>query len=266
VAEPAYMHSFGMTERYVVLAEFSLFFSPIGLALKRQPYIRNARWKPERGVRFLLIDKHDGKLVSTCQAEAFFAFHHINAFEQDGQVIVDVAAYPDTTIIDALFLNRLRQPSGGCIPAGELRRYHLPLGGAHAEYELLSDEGIDLPRINYRLANTRDYRFAYGVGIRKDRPDDFLDQLVKVDVRERTSRVWHEDGCYPGEPVFVAAPSAAGEEDGVVLSLVLDANNDSSFLLVLAAGSFEEVARAEVPHRIPFGLHGQFFDQKTTAG
>jgi carotenoid cleavage dioxygenase-like enzyme len=265
VPEPAYMHSFGMTERYVVLAEFSLFFNPIGLALKRRPYIANARWKPERGVRFLLMDQRDGQVVSTCQAEAFFAFHHINAFEHNGEVIVDVAAYPDTTIIDRLFLNRLSQPDGGGVPWGEFRRYHVPIGGSHAEYEVLSDEGIDLPRINYGLSNARDYRFAYGISIRKDRPDDFLDQLVKVDVRERTARVWHEDGCYPGEPVFVAAPSGAAEDDGVVLSLVLDANNDNSFLLILAAGSFEEIARAEVPHRIPFGLHGQFFDQITTA-
>jgi beta,beta-carotene 9',10'-dioxygenase len=264
-AEPAYMHSFGMTERYVVLAEFPLFFSPIGLALKLRPYIANARWKPERGVRFLLMDKQDGKLVSTCQAEAFFAFHHINAFEQNGEVVVDVAAYPDTAIIDSLFLNRLSRPDGGAIPHGELRRFHLPVHGGHADYELLTDEGIDLPRINYQRCNARDYRFAYGVSIRKDRPNDFLDQLVKVDVSERSAKVWHADGCYPGEPVFVAAPGAAAEDDGVILSLVLDANNDNSFLLILAAGSFAEVARAEVPHRIPFGLHGQFFDQITTA-
>ena len=33
----------------------------------------------------------------------------------------------------------------------------------------------------------------------------------------------------------------------------------SSFLLVLDAESFAERARAEVPHHIPFGFHGQFF-------
>ena len=31
-------------------------------------------------------------------------------------------------------------------------------------------------------------------------------------------------------------------------------------LLILSAGSFDEVARATVPHRVPFGLHGQFFE------
>ena len=46
---------------------------------------------------------------------------------------------------------------------------------------------------------------------------------------------------------------------GVVLSVVLDANAGRSFLLVLDAGSFEELARAEAPHHIPFGFHGQYF-------
>ena len=32
-----------------------------------------------------------------------------------------------------------------------------------------------------------------------------------------------------------------------------------SFLLVLDAQSFEERARAEAPHHIPFGFHGQYF-------
>jgi beta,beta-carotene 9',10'-dioxygenase len=97
------------------------------------------------------------------------------------------------------------------------------------------------------------------MGIRKDRPNDFLNQLVKVDVQGRAACVWREDGCYPGEPVFVAAPSANSEDNGVVLSLVLDSNKDNSFLLVLDGSSFEEVARATIPHRVPHGLHGQFF-------
>jgi len=28
---------------------------------------------------------------------------------------------------------------------------------------------------------------------------------------------------------------------------------------VLDAGSFEEIARAEAPHHIPFGFHSQYF-------
>ena len=44
----------------------------------------------------------------------------------------------------------------------------------------------------------------------------------------------------------------------MVLSVVLDSAAGRSFLLVLDAGSFEELARAEAPQRIPFGFHGDF--------
>jgi carotenoid cleavage dioxygenase-like enzyme len=260
VPEPAYMHSFGMTESYVVLVEFPMFFDPFGLALKRQPYIGNARWKPEKGTRFLLMDKRSGKVTATFQGAPFFAFHHVNAFEQGDDVFVDLSAFRDVEIIDKLFLDKLNGPDGGRIPTADLRRYRLPRGGSSAEYEVLSDEAFDLPRIHYQQRNGREYRFTYGVGIRKDRPDEFINQLVKVDVRDRRTRVWREDGCHPSEPMFVPGPNATGEDDGVVLSVVLDAAKGRSFLLILAAGSFEEMARAELPHHIPFGLHGQFVE------
>ena len=44
----------------------------------------------------------------------------------------------------------------------------------------------------------------------------------------------------------------------MLLSVVLDGRTGNSFLLVLDASSLEEIARAEVPHQIPFGFHGQF--------
>ena len=82
---------------------------------------------------------------------------------------------------------------------------------------------------------------------------------MKVDVHDGSSRIWREEGSHPGEPVFVATPGGTEEDDGVILSVVLDPAAGRSYLLVLDAGTFEERARAEVPHAIPFGFHGQFF-------
>ena len=58
--------------------------------------------------------------------------------------------------------------------------------------------------------------------------------------------------------MFVAAPAARGEGEGLLLSLVLDGQRDRSFLLVLDAIRMTEIARAECPHPIPFGFHGNF--------
>ena len=53
-------------------------------------------------------------------------------------------------------------------------------------------------------------------------------------------------------------PGGTEEDDGVILSVVFDASAGYSFLLVINATSFTEVARAAVPHAIPYGLHGTF--------
>ena len=51
VSEPAYMHSFGLTERWLVLAEFPFVVNPISIPISGRPYIENYRWKPELGTK-----------------------------------------------------------------------------------------------------------------------------------------------------------------------------------------------------------------------
>ncbi len=264
VREPAYIHSFGMSARHVVIAEFPLVVNPMALLLWLKPYIENFHWRPERGTRFHVFDRETGALVRSVTTPAFFAFHHVNAFDLDGELVVDLVAYDDASVIDAFYLHRLEEPDVR-IPQGTLRRYRIPLVGAQGQSagpvrsELLSPTAIELPSLDYARRNTSpEHRYVYGVGLRAER--GFYDQLVKVDLQERTTSTWHEPGCYPGEGVFVGRPGRAAEDDGVVLSVVLDAHRGISFLLVLAAGTFTEVARAELPHPVLFGYHGQFYD------
>nr|MBA3301397.1 carotenoid oxygenase family protein [Thermoleophilaceae bacterium] len=123
------------------------------------------------------------------------------------------------------------------------------------EHECLVDVPFELGRINYGRVNERPYRYAWGVS----NPErGYIDRIVKADLGERETLEWHEPGSYPGEPVFVAEPGAAGEDDGVVLSVVLDAERETSFLLTLDARDLSEIARARVPHHVPFSFHGMF--------
>ena len=78
-------------------------------------------------------------------------------------------------------------------------------------------------------------------------------------MRTGNARVWRERDAYPGEPVFTPSPRPRREDDGVITSVVLDGARATSFLLVLDAQTFEERARARVPHHIPFGFHGMHF-------
>jgi beta,beta-carotene 9',10'-dioxygenase len=253
VREPAYMHSFGLTERYLVLAEFPYVVNPLALALSGRPYIENYRWKPELGTRFTLVDRATGKATAGFQTNACFAFHHVNAYEVDDEVVVDLCVYPDASIIEDLYLDRLR--AGKPVTEATLTRFRLGLADRSVRREQLADGGIDLPRINYGRCNERPYRYIWGNGIR---PKGWIDRIRKIDTTDGAALSWSQPGCYPGEPVFVARPEAEYEDDGVLLSVVLDAEAGTSFLLVLDAADLSELARAQAPHHIPFGFHGQF--------
>src|SRR4051794_2914271 len=255
VREPAYMHSFGMTEHYVVLAEFPLVVNPLRLALSAESFIESYRWKPERGTPFVVVDRRDGRVAMRATAEPFFCFHHVNAWEGGDEVVVDLVAYDDASVIDTLFVDQLR--SGAEQPPSQLRRYRIHPDSDRAGGEVLLDHSMELPRIDYARVNARPYRFMYACG---DRQGVWLDELVKLDVRDGTLRTWHEESCYPGEPIFVGRAGREREDDGVVLSVVFDSSTARSFLLVLDAESFTELARAEAPHHVPLGFHGQFFD------
>ena len=258
VEEPAYMHSFGMTENYVILVEFPLVVKPLDLLMSGKPFIENFSWKPDRGTRFIVINKQNGNLVGIYQSDAFFAFHHVNSFEKDGEVFVDIVAYHDSSIVNALYLDVLRGKKDDTIPVSQIRRYSIPIQGGTVKYDIVSSDAVELPRINYKKYNTKDYNFVYGISTYS--ANDFANQLIKIDILHKVSKIWSEKNCYPGEPVFVTTPNAVDEDDGVILSVVLDASNNKSFLLVLDAITFEEMARAEVPHHIPFGFHGQYFE------
>jgi carotenoid cleavage dioxygenase-like enzyme len=253
VREPAYMHSFGLTERWIVLAEFPFVVNPLRLAFSGRPYIENYRWKPELGTRFTLIDRATGEASGPFETDAFFAFHHVNAYEDGDEVVVDICVFDDPKIVEDLYLERLR--AGEPISEPELRRFRIRPSDSAVTHQRLVEDGFDLPRINYGRCNERPYRFVWGVGTDGS---GFFERIVKADLAGGETVSWSEPGCFAGEPVFVAAPGADAEDEGVLLSVVLDPARSRSFLLVLDAQSLDELARAEAPHHIPFGFHGQF--------
>ena len=259
VSEPAYLHSFGLSKKYLILSEFPLAVQPLALLFQLRPFIENFKWKPKRGTRWLIFDRETGKLVKQLKSDAFFAFHHVNAFERGDDLIVDIAAYPDNEIINHFYLNVIKGEQA-TLPGGQLQRFTINMKNEQIRMDPLSDEWIELPRFDYdRLNMDGSYRYVYASSINKEKPLSFYNQIVKMDIERGESRAWFQEGCYPGEPIFVGRPGRTAEDDGVVFSVVLDEKKGTSFLLVLDAVSFTETARAEIPHPVLFGYHGAFF-------
>jgi carotenoid cleavage dioxygenase-like enzyme len=239
---PGYLHSFAVTDRYVVLVEYPYVVDPRWPLAAGRPFISNHRWRPELGTRFIVIDQVDGAVVADHRTDAFFAFHHINARDAGHRVVLDICSYANADAVNAPRPARWR----GELPLAFPTRYEIDLLGGVVHTRRLSTEAFELPKIAYRTHNGGDYRFVYGVGVRGD---DVFDRLVKLDVHTGETRVWHEPGQHPGEPVFVPTPSARNEDDGVLLSVVLDGRTGHAGMVVLDARSLQELARVAVPHR-----------------
>lgn len=254
VSRPAYVHSFAMSERHLVLAEFPFVVRPLELALSGRPYIENYRWQPERGGKLHVVSRDTGELERTYEAEPGFCFHHVNAFERGRELVCDLLRFEDPSIVGLLYLDRLRL-GHDAVPAPQLRRYRMDLGSGRISEECLVEQRFELPRIDYSR-NGCAYRYVWGNA--PGAGGAWFDSIVKVDLRSRSADRWSEKDSFPGEPIFVPAPEREAEDEGVLLSVVLDAERASSYLLVLDAASLEERARARVPHHIPFGFHGQY--------
>lgn len=109
----------------------------------------------------MVINKAAGAIKGSYYTQAFFTFHHINAFEKGQDIFVDIAAYSDDAIIEELRLGRLTASDEHVLPFYEVRRYRLSGTGTQADYETLSEHSLELPRIKYWNRHTNQTPAAF---------------------------------------------------------------------------------------------------------
>uniref|UniRef100_A0A7N6AFJ9 Retinoid isomerohydrolase RPE65 n=1 Tax=Anabas testudineus TaxID=64144 RepID=A0A7N6AFJ9_ANATE len=295
--KPSYIHSFGMTDNYFVFVE-----QPVKINLLKFLTLWNIRGatymdcfesNDSMGVSRSGVNDGTGYLSShKFRTSAFNLFHHINAYEDEGYVIVDLCTWKGHDFVyNYLYLANLKgeweevKRAALRAPQPEVRRYVLPLdihrvsdqgknlvslsyttatavlhsdGTIWLEPEVLFSgprQAFEFPQINYSQYRGKKYSFAYGLGLTHFIPD----RIVKLNVQTKETWVWQEEECYPSEPLFVPTPGATEEDDGVLLSVVVKPGAERpSFLLILDAMKLTELARADVNTIIPVTLHGTY--------
>jgi len=254
---PGYVHDCALTRDYVVLVE-----TPLRIDVWRAlvPWgdglLDMLRYDDDRGARLLVVDRESGALVADPTVDPFFTFHHVNAFQRDDRLVMDLVAFEDASIVDALSFETLAEDAFAAAPEGRLDRFRFDPTAADPDVTRTRryDGGLELPTVP-RAVRTRPYRYAYAQAT--DRRG--ANGLVKVDLDRGTATEWWGQGVYVEEPRMVGRPGADAEDDGVVLAPALDTDAERSVLLVFDAGTLSLLARAPLPHAVPFGFHGRFF-------
>jgi len=252
---PGYVHDCAVTENYVVLVEPPLRISILrALAPWGDGIFDALEYDADDAARFVVVDRDTGAVVADRHTPAFFVFHHVNAYEDGDDVVVDLVAFEDADIVDALSFDVLAGDAFAAAPPGRLDRFRLPLEGQGVERSRRYDGSLELPTVP-RAVRGRRYRYAYAQATDREGANG----LVKLDLDRGTAMEWWERGVYVEEPRMVQVPETDREDDGVVLAPALDTSRDRSMLLVFDAETLTEQARAVLPHAVPFGFHGRYF-------
>ncbi|XP_067132108.1 carotenoid-cleaving dioxygenase, mitochondrial-like [Centruroides vittatus] len=290
-----YHHSFGMTENYVILVEqpymFS-FFEMLTIKITNKSALDCVHYYPNEMTYFYIVNAKTGEILPTkYTSKAFLFFHQINAYEENGHVIIDLCCFDDN-FVPSLLVTQIETVYKNL--KSDTRRFVLPLnipksenidpeenlvkleysqakayvqedGKVVCQYESLIAEEIefiDLPTINYEAHNGKPYRYFYGIGSLASIEERCL---IKVDVKNKSILKWNEPNTAPSEAIFVQKPNSIVEDEGVILfSVLYDDNEEKVSLVILDAQNFSEVARADfmTGSTVPADFHGLFLKEK----
>lgn len=277
-APAAYIHSLFATEKHLILIVWQADI------VRRSPSLVYSlgEWDPNRKSLFYVVDRKEGGIMAKYGSpDAFFAFHSINSHvDEHGDILIDLPRLNDTSFLGAAKTKSVRANIGAINGSSEhdvvaaFARYRLPFvsnktrtcngtlitHAAKIDFTLpFHEASIELPRIN-EAYHGKPYRYAYGLHV--DKPGYFVDSVIKVDTKTQTWKTWiPKTNHLPTEPIFVARPGAVDEDDGVLLSVAMDAEAGSSALVFIDARNMEEIARARMPVVMGFSFHGTFASQ-----
>ena len=216
------------------------------------------------------------------ESDSFFSFHPINAWEQPSEtepgqmdIVTDVPCYNDLDVLKKLYYNNMKSTSQGAldylgdninrarpkmvrwklpgVSGEETISINSPIKKAERVFTVPSSHTVELPTFNPKYA-PKPCRYIFGVG--DERLSTFVDSLVKFDSETKAAKKWRVHAHSPGEAIFLPNPEGKDEDDGTLLSVVLDGTKGKSYLLVLDAKTFTEIGRAEMERVVPFGFHG----------
>ncbi|KAF2104591.1 carotenoid oxygenase [Rhizodiscina lignyota] len=287
---PAYLHSMFLTADHVILCVWNSHLAKGGASIMWHRNVLDAisPFDESKPARWHVIDRKNGKgLLATYETPAFYSFHTVNAWTEESKtepgkidIICDLAAYVNLDVAKKFYYENIKSTAPGSDAyRGErgdtsrplYRRYRLPdvpsepsKGAKLGTIEFTSQmaQGMELPVLNGKYI-TKPHRYTYGI---VDRGlSTFMDGLVKFDSETKSHIYWEEQGATPGEPIFVADPNGTSEDDGVILSVVLDGNSGKSYLVCLDAKTMTEVGKAQVEGVVGFGFHGAHVTERGEA-
>ncbi|MGF1569620.1 MAG: carotenoid oxygenase family protein [Nodosilinea sp.] len=254
----AFLHDFALTPNYAIFFQNPVSLGPLPFLLGLKGAAECIHFNPQQPTKILVIPRHGQEPMQVIDTAPCFVFHHANAYEADGRVIIDSICYDRFPSLESEddYLN----VDFDHVPAGQLWRFSLDLAAATAQVQKRITRCVEFPTLNPTQVG-HPYRYLFIGTVQSDQGNAPLQALLKLDTTTGTTDLWSAGPRgFMGEPVFVPKPQAQGEDDGWVLILLYNAERRCSDIVILDGRNIASgpLARLKLPHHIPYGLHGSF--------
>jgi all-trans-8'-apo-beta-carotenal 15,15'-oxygenase len=257
----AFIHDFAITPNYAIFFQNPVSFGPLPFLLGFKGAAECIRFDPKQPTKILIIPRQGNQPMQVIETEPCFVFHHANAYEQDGQVVVESVCYDRFPSLEGSA--SYKEVDFDAVPAGQLWRFSLDLNRSQATVTPLITRCVEFPTLHPDQVG-RAHRYLYIGAAHVPTGNAPLQALVKLDNHTGDTEVWSAaPRGFMGEPLFVPRPQATEEDEGWVLVLMYNAERRCSDLVILDAQAIAAgpVARLKLPHHVPYGLHGSFVPQ-----
>jgi carotenoid cleavage dioxygenase len=252
----ALIHTFFLTENWVVIPVVPL-DTDIQRGMRGGPM---TAWNTGRPTKIAILPREGtADDVRWFEFDPRHMFHECNAWEENGQIIADVAAANGTALFPDQDGNWLTHADTKM----SLRRWTIDIAGASMKEETLNDRDIQFPRPDDRMM-ARKTRHAYGnMNLYSvDGRVDGMDAVLHFDTASGKEDFYHfGPGSAAGELVVAPRVGATHEADGYAMTLVHRANSPTSELAIFAATDIAAgpIATVRIPFRVPSGFHCNYY-------
>ncbi len=259
----AFIHDFAITPNYCIFFQNPVAFNPFPFLFGLKGAGECVKFQAEKATKILVIPRNprNREEMRTFETESGFVFHHANAFEQDGQILIDSISY--ATFPEVEQGKDFRDTNFNTLSPGQLWRFELNLETESVRSKLLEPRCCEFPTIN--PANVgQPYRYVYLGAAQTLEGNAPLQSIIKLDLETATQQIWTAAPTgYVNEPVFVSRPGGTQEDDGWLIAMTYDGERDKSAVVILDAADLSKgaIATLHLTHHIPYGLHGSWTDE-----
>src|SRR4028119_1913938 len=254
----AFIHDFAITPNYCLFFQNPVSFNPIPFMLGVRGAGECVKFQPEKPTRIVVIPRNSNEPMQMLETQSGFVFHHANAFEQGDEICIDSICYESFPEVEPN--SDFREVDFDAIAPGTLWRFTFNLREQTVERRLLEERCCEFPYVHPNHAG-RPYRYLFMGAAHNKTGNAPLQAILKLDVTTGDEQLWSAaPQGFISEPIFVPRPNSNREDEGWVLTLVYDANQHRSDVVILDGRDLNQgpVARLHLKHHIPYGLHGSW--------